>query len=401
MKYTLIALLLFFLCPCLRAGTNAPENPPVVFTLNADLLQKNRSRVMAKDPALMPAYQKLLRDADKALREGPFTVVSKKQVPPSGDKHDFMSLAPYFWPDPSKPGGLPYMRKDGQTNPEVADYTDKEYLPKLIKLVNSLSEAYYFSGDPKYAQHAANLLRVWFLNPDTKMNPNMNFAQAIKGQNTGRGAGLIDARHFIRLIDDIGMLHESKAWTEADQKGMQQWFAAFVHWMQTSENGLDEIDAPNNHGTWYDVLRLSATLFTDSTAAAKKIVENVKGRLDKQMDAAGSFPKEMERTIALHYSLFNLEAFFLAASMAEKVNMDFWHFSTPSGASLKKGFDFLKPFITKEKNWTGQQIKPFPVEEGYPVLLMAAAKYNCTSCRDTVKKLAGEEGEKLEAWLLY
>lgn len=379
----------------------APPQTPQVFSLNADLLQSNRAKINNKDAALLPAYRQLLKDADKALKEGPFSVMEKKNDPPSGDKHDYMSLAPYWWPDPSKKDGLPYIRKDGQTNPEVKDYKDKEYLPKLCEMVSTLGLAYYFSGNEAYAQHAATLLRTWFLDPATRMNPNLNYAQAIKGDNTGRGAGLIDTRHFIRLIDGIGLLKGSKSWKDADQKGMQQWFTSFLNWMQTSANGRDEMDAENNHGTWYDAQRLSMALFIDSAALGKRIVNNVLLRLDKQLDNEGKFPREMERTIALHYNLFDLEAFFLVASMAEKLHMEIWNQATASGKTLRQSFDFLFPYITKRKEWTGQQIKPFEFEEAYPILLQAARKFNCQSCADDVRSLEGDDSEKLRVWLLY
>src|SRR2546425_910942 len=195
----LIALFLMLCSIAVNAGS------PVVYSLDAKALETNKSRVKAGDPLVMPAYKQLLKDADKALEFGPVSVMEKKNDPPSGDKHDYMSLAPYFWPDPSKSNGLPYMRKDGQTNPEVNDYKDKEYMPKLCEVANTLALAYYFSGENKYAEHAARLLRVWFLDKATRMNPNLNYSQAIKGQNDGRGAGLIDSRHFIKLTDAIGL----------------------------------------------------------------------------------------------------------------------------------------------------------------------------------------------------
>ena len=191
----------------------------------------------------MPAYKQLLKDADKALEQGPFSVMEKKHLPPSGDKHDYMSLAPYHWPDPTKPGGLPYIRKERQTNPEVKEYKekeykDKEYQPKMCELVNTLALAYYFSDEEKYAEHAAKLLKVWFLDPETKMNPNLNFAQAIKGENTGRGAGIIDARHYVKLVDAIGLLVSSKYWTGKDQQGMKKLVFCFF-----------KLDA--NKSAWY------------------------------------------------------------------------------------------------------------------------------------------------------
>lgn len=401
MKYAFfISFLLIAACVSTK-GNNTPAQTPTVFVLNADVLRSKKAAINAKDATLMPAYKKLLRDADKALLEGPFSVMEKKNNPPSGDKHDYMSLAPYHWPDPSKPDGLPYIRKDGQTNPEVKEYKDKEYMPKLCELVSTLGLAYYFSGDEKYAAHAAKLLEVWFLNAGTKMNPNLNFAQAIRGVNTGRGAGLIDARHFMKLIDGIGLLQGSGAWTATNQKGMQGWFTDFLMWMQTNPIGKDEMAAKNNHGTYYDALRLSIALFTDNKAAAIKIVDNATGRLNSQMDADGKFPLEMERTIALHYNVFDLHAFYMIAAMAEKLGMDVWNYTGPQGASLKKGFDYFYPYLIKEKEWTGQQIKPFEFDEGYPLLLTSGQKFSCKNCSGAVKKLAGEEWEKRRENLIY
>jgi hypothetical protein len=222
---------------------------PAVFALNMQALKQTKARIGNNDPQVMPAYKQLLKDADKALEFGPVSVMEKIHLPPSGNKHDYMSLAPYHWPDPAKADGLPYIRKDGQTNPEVREYKDKEYMPKLCESVQTLALAYYFSGNGAYAQHASKLLRVWFLDTATRMNPNLNYAQAIKGVNTGRGAGLIDSRHFIKVIDGIGLLQGSAHWKQKDNDGMKQWFSDFLQWMQTSEVGEDEMDAPNNHGT--------------------------------------------------------------------------------------------------------------------------------------------------------
>jgi len=372
-----------------------------VFTLDAKDLKESKAKLKDKDATLQPALKQLLKDADKALQQGPFSVMEKKHLPPSGDRHDYTSLAPYFWPDPSKTDGLPYIRKDGQTNPEVKEYKDKEYLPLLCENAQILALAYYFSGNEVYADHAAKLLKTWFLDTATRMNPNLDYAQFIKGVNTGRGAGLIDTRHLIKIVDAAGLIRSSKAWKKKDEEGLQKWFASFLNWMQTSKNGLDEMDAKNNHGTWYDAQRLAFALYIDSADAAKKIVENVKGRLAQQMAADGSFPKEMERTIALHYHLFDLEAFFLVAKMAEGIDADLWSYTAPNGSSLRKGFDYLHPFLTGKQTWTGQQIKPYEFDEGFPVLLMAEKKYSCTDCREAVSRLANEKKERLRLWLLY
>lgn len=146
------------------------------YVLHREALEQNKKKVVAKQAGAAAALQQLAKEADAALTEGPFSVMDKKSVPPSGDKHDYMSLAPYFWPDPSKADGVPYIRKDGEVNPEVKEYLDKEYIVKMTRLTYTLAVAYYFSNDERYAKRAALLIKTWFLNPATKMNPNLNFA---------------------------------------------------------------------------------------------------------------------------------------------------------------------------------------------------------------------------------
>lgn len=403
MNKIIISLTLVTLMAC--AGANAhrqpPSGKPTVFAINAAALAANKKKVTAGNVALMPAYKQLIKDAEQALKYGPVTVMEKQNNPPSGDKHDYMSLAPYHWPDPAKPGGLPYIRKDGQTNPEVKEYKDKEYMPKLCGEVHTLALAYYFSEEKMYAEHAAKLLKVWFLDTATRMNPNLNFAQAIKGVNTGRGAGMIDSRHFVKLIDAIGLLQGSKFWSDSDQQGMKKWFTDFLHWMQTSKNGVDEMNADNNHGAWYDAQRLSMSLFVEDKELARKIILNAQDRLDKQMDNEGGFPKEMQRTISLHYTAFVLNAFFTIAQMSEAAGIDCWNYVSPSGKSLRKAFDKVRPFLTEEKVWQGQQIKPFETADGYSLLLDAAIHYECKQCPEDVKKLAGDKSERLRLNLLY
>jgi hypothetical protein len=400
MRKLIIFFTSVFAVACVTASGVRQPIKPTVFALDIQSLEKNKSRINAKDPMIMTAYKLLIKDADKALQFGPVSVMEKKNNPPSGNKHDYMSLAPYFWPDPTKADGLPYNRKDGQTNPEVQDYKDKEYLPKLCEMVHTLALAYYFSGENLYAEHASKLLRVWFLDTATKMNPNLNYGQAIKGVNTGRGAGMIDTRHFVKLIDAIGLLQGAKYWKTEDQQVMVKWFSDFLTWMQTSKIGTDEMKADNNHGAWYDAQRLSMALFTGNMDLAKMIVMNAESRLDKQMDDAGKFPKEMERTISLHYTAFVMNAFFNIAQMADKTGIDLWSYTSPSGKSLKKGFDALLPYITKKKEWEGQQIKDFDFEDSY-TLLVQGYRFGCKKCNDEIKALAGDKAERLRINLLY
>lgn len=383
------AILLFVSILILNVGSaQQPPSLSRVFTMNTEAMKKSREAIKEKDPLYIIAFASLIKDAGKALKKTPPSVMEKKNFPPSGDKHDYMSLAPYFWPDSSKKDGLPYLRRDGVTNPEVKEYLDKVYMPQLCEDVQVLALAYYFTGKEMYAAKATDFIATWFLSEKTRMNPNLNFAQAIKGVNEGRGAGIIDSRHFLKVIDAIGIISASKSWKESYTKGMKTWFSQYLNWLETSPNGITEKATKNNHGTWYDAQRLAMAIFIDSTDKAKKIIQSAANRLDQQMDKDGSFPKELERTIALHYTVFNLEAFFHIAHMAEGLGLDFWNLSTPSGASLKKGFEAVAPYLLQRETWPGQQIKPFETEEGFPLLLKAAEKYNCEDCREYVKKEA-------------
>jgi hypothetical protein len=354
-------------------------------------LAKNKIAIAAKDASLVPAYNQLLKTADKLLDYAPVSVMDKTDIPPSGDKHDFMSLAPYWWPDSTKKDGLPYIRRDGVVNPEVKNYPDKNNMPQLCENVYFLSLAYYYSGKEKYAKHASKLLQVWFLNKDTRMNPNLKFGQAVKGRNVGRAEGIIDTRQFVFAIDAIELLQTSKCWTKKNNDSIKKWFTEFLNWLYTSQIGIDELNAKNNHGVWFDAQALSLAVFVGDKVKANQIVNKAIDRLDVQMDKDGNFPLELERTTAFHYSVFILNAFNIIAQLSEKTNIDFWKTETKTGKSLTKGLQALLPYISKEKKWFGQQIKEFHYTDAYPLFIKGASKLNCTTCTETLKKIAGDE----------
>jgi hypothetical protein len=216
-----------------------------IFLLNPARLEAAKAAIARKDPAVMPAWEALRADADKALTVTRFSVVDRAVAPPSGDTHDYMSQAPYFWPDPAKSDGLPYIRTDGRRNPEIDKITDHRAIDDLVSNTQTLGLAFYFSGDERYAEKAAALIRAFFLDPATRMNPTLEYAQFIPGVNTGRGIGLIGTRGFTRLVDAIGLIGSSKAWRTEDERGVRLWFTAFLTWMQESRNGQEEAAAKN------------------------------------------------------------------------------------------------------------------------------------------------------------
>ena len=358
------------------------------------ILTAKKIRIKSGDKSLEAAYNQLLKDADKLLNYQPVSVMDKTDFPPSGNKHDYMSIAPYWWPNPAKPNGLPYIRKDGEVNPEVKNFPDKSNLPKVCENINKLALAYYYSDEEKYAAHAIKLIEVWFLDTATRMNPNLNYSQAIKGLNDGRGAGVIDTRHFIFAIDGIELLKGSQLWTIDHQNQMKHWFREFLQWLYTSKIGMNEMNAKNNHSVWFDAQTLSMAIYLDSMNLANQIVLKAAEKLDIQMDMKGFFPYELERTTSLHYSAFIINAFTIIAQLSEKTKTNFWHLKTKNGKSLKQGFDALYPYLTKEKEWTGKQIKEFKSTNAYAILFSVANKLKCSNCIDFIKKCEGANYNK-------
>jgi hypothetical protein len=336
--------------------------------------QATNPRVFILDAKqLAPDLVKLERAARNALTSGPFTVTSKAATPPSGDKHDYMSQAPYFWPDPNRPNGLPYIRRDGERNPEIDKITDHRVMDQMESAVETLALAYHSTRNEEYAARAATLLRTFFLDPATRMNPNLQFGQAIPGVNTGRGIGLIETRGLTRIVDAVGLLAGSKAWTVADQRGMEQWFAAFLHWMLESKNGRDEAAAKNNHGTFYDVQVVSFALFVGQADLAKSVLETAKTkRIAVQIEPDGRQPLELARTKSWSYSVMNLDGLMLLARLGEDVDVDLWNYETRDGRSIRKALEFLKPFASGEKKWSYQQLGEWPPQLLLPLIRRAA-----------------------------
>lgn len=386
----------------LASRDSAGESPrPRVFCLSAETLAKAKAAVAAGDAALKPALERLRKDAASALKAGPFSVVDNDLVPPSGDKHDYISFGPYWWPDPKKNDGLPYIRRDGEVNPESrSSGSDSPAMGKMVSAVHTLALACYFTGDQRYAQHATELLRAWFLRPATRMNPNLNFGQGIPGRMDGRATGIIDTAGLPRVVDAVGLLAGSTAWQPADQEGLLAWFAAYLDWLQTSGHGKAESRAGNNHGTWYDVQVTSFALFVGRDRLARDVIEaSRQRRIARQIEPDGRQPAELARTKPFGYSTFNLQAFFTLAAMGENLGVDLWHFQTADGRGLQKALDYLAPYADPERKWPHKDLK-FDRLSLIPLLGQAAAVYG-EQYRQLLSKLPDKEVAHSAGRLIY
>lgn len=327
-------------------------------------------------PGIAPAYAALLTRAEAALKGPTFTVVDKKAAPPSGDKHDYMSLAPYWWPDPTKRNGLPYVRRDGVTNPERhgADY-DLRDLDAMSAAVETLALAHYFTGERRYAVKAAELVRAWFLDPDTRMNPRLTYAQAVPGVSAGRGSGLIDSQRLIRVVDAVGLLGPSGALGRPEESALRRWFADYVQWMATSPAGREARAAKNNHGLWYDHQMAAFSLFAGMEDVARAVISQTPRRLAAQIEPDGRMPEELERTRSLHYTAFALSAATRLAELGRCIGLDLWAFRTPDGRGLRRAIDHVGPYAGREQAWPGEELGAEFSSHLYEVLTLASRRY--------------------------
>lgn len=364
----------------------AQQQAPEVFLMSPPTLLAARESYGKPGGDFAPAIDALLRDARAALMSAPVSVMQKTETPPSGDKHDYMSVAPYWWPDPARAAGVPYVRRDGERNPEHDTIGDRVRLGTMIGNIQTLALAYFISQQESFAQSAAAQLRVWFLDEETRMNPNLNFAQAIKGISNGRGIGIIDTYGFRDLIDAIQLLRGSKHWPAAADQRLKEWFSAYLKWLRESPNGKEEAAQKNNHGTAYDVQVGAIALYLGKKDITREIAAGAQNkRIMVQIMPDGSQPLELARTKSWGYSLMNTEALINLALLGDHAGVDLWHHTSADGRSIRKAIDFLLPYALAEKTWSAKQIVPIDRERLIPILRIAALKYD-----DARYRLAGD-----------
>jgi len=350
---------------------------------NGFLLQDERQLSALKkqygagDAVVTNEINTLLADADKELTSGPYSVtLHKTRVAPSGNPHDYMSQAPYWWADPTKPGGKPYIRKDGERNPEIRLLHDDQQLNELCMGVKKLGFAYYFTGKEQYVKKAASLMRAWFIDTATKMAPNLNYAQYVPGINDGRGIGIIESRALAVIPDALVMMQDSKDITAGLKTGVKKWFAEYLQWLQTSKNGNDEKGSQNNHGTFYDFQVVDFAIFTGDEKLARNVIQQrTIARMDTQFTKDGKQPLELERTKSWGYSNMNLLGWCKLAVLADHLGIDLWH-TEKDERGIKKCMEWLLPYLLKQKEWTYKQIEPMSFGEALSSFSLADGKYS-------------------------
>jgi Alginate lyase len=293
--------------------------------------------------------ERVLAAAAKYLRQPPITVTAYTSPRSAGGPHDYFSEGDYWWPDPANPGG-PYIQRDGMSNPGNFDEHRKALMRFSVQMP-ALTAAYTITKERKYAIAAEKHVRAWFLSRQTRMTPALRYAQAIHGRTTGRGTGIIDTIHLVEVARALERLDGAPGWSREDAASARQWFADYVEWMTTDQNGKDERDATNNHATCWVMQVGSFAHVTGNQPLMEYCRARFKTVLLNQMAPDGSFPRELARTKPYGYSLFNLEAMATICQILSGPDDDLWTYELPDGRGMRKAMAFMVPYIRNKKAW--------------------------------------------------
>lgn len=313
------------------------------------------SFAFAKDETTVPDVaaidrHRILAAARRYLHERPITITAYSSPRSAGGMHDYFSEGDYWWPDPKNPGG-PYIQRDGMSNPDNFNQ-HRLALIRLSLQVPALAAAWKITRDKRYAQHAAEHLRAWFLDPAALMNPNLQYAQAIHGRTTGRGIGIIDTLHLVEVVRAMSTIENSSALSKSEWDGLQRWFADYLHWMTTSKNGIDERNAKNNHGTSWVAQAAEFARFTGNHDVTESCRDRFKTVLvPNQIAADGSFPLELRRTKPYGYCIFNLDVMATVCQILSTTEDNLFRFTLPDGRGYARAIAFMFPFIADKPSW--------------------------------------------------
>ena len=265
-----------------------------------------------------------------------------------GGPHDFFSQADYFWPNPKNPDG-PYINRDGQSNPENFN-EHRKVMIRLSVEMPALTSAWLLTRKKKYAQHAVEFLRAWFVTPETRMAPNLEFAQGVHGVSTGRNYGIIDTLHLVEVARAAQLLTPD-VFSASEKAAVVAWFREYLHWMKTSEKGMKERDTVNNHAVCWALQAAEFARLIGDEATREEVRTQYKTLfVPDQVGKDGGFPKELARTKPYSYSIFNFDV--MATLCQSLLNPgDLFAFALPDGRGVCKAAEFLYPYLKDKSKW--------------------------------------------------
>lgn len=348
-----IGLVLILAASQIRAAADMPMT-----LVSENEAEPIHGAILRKEAWTQDAVRRLRTDADKRMTQGPWSVTTVRPNNIELDAHDYYSEATYYWPEPDHPGA-PYVRQDGHANP--GRFMDnKNAFTAMSDAVFALGSAAFLLDNPAYAQRAARVVNAWFVNPKTRMNPSLEYAQAIPGSDTGRAEGVLDGRVLIRAIQGIEFLGATGSWDAKDQAATRKWFEDYLHWLTHSKTAEDEKNSGNNHASWYVAQLAAVANFVGDNAAQQTAFALYRDNIfPKQIRKDGSAPHEEARTRSLSYSVFNLEAFSMVCRVAQVQGVDLWSLQAKNGATIGTVIDYLAPYLSDPRKWNKEQIVDF------------------------------------------
>ncbi|WP_018124891.1 alginate lyase family protein [Desulfovibrio oxyclinae] len=391
-------LLAFLLLVCTLAPA-AARSHTIVF--DPQVLHEKRERIHQGDMRLMQAYDKLLREARELLHEDSPSVTDKGHTPAGISLHDYLSLSPYWWPNPDTPDGLPYVRRDGKRNPE-ADGTrfDSLRMQRMAFMAETLALAYWFTQDERFAEKCAEVLRVWFLNPETAMNPNLHHAQFRPGHKDS-GGGIIVGNVLVRVVDAALLLNGSPHWPGSHDMNLRDWFSRLGQWLLYSPEGHREMARQNNRASWHAAQVAVYSLYAGHPDIARNMARRGHELISIQSKSDGSQPLELKRTRPLKYSFFNLKALFTLASAVEGTCCSLWHHESFEGKSLRKMLDRVAPCMAEPKQCQHIHSRDFSPWPYAGVLRKASVVYKNPGYEEILHRLPRERLARDRSNLAY
>ncbi|EGK02944.1 MULTISPECIES: alginate lyase family protein [Dysgonomonas] len=381
-----VVILLFIIFIVINES-NAQEYQLV--SMNYQELTSIREKIRKGNSQSQKAYQQLLKDADALLDVIPCKVIDGN-IPPSGDKNDFYSLSKYAWTESNSNGELLSVLKDGQVNPKAeSDAYDMDRLNLMVEQIETLSLAWFYSQNEEYAKKASNILKIWFIDPESRMNPNFKYAACLsEDSKEGMATGIIFGVVFIKLIDYVKLLEISKYWADSDDRALKSWFAELSTWLLNSNQGKSIRKASNNQAIWYITQLATYSLYIGNTEELEQMITLAKEQIKKQIDRNGRFPMELKRNQSLRYSIYCLQGFITMATISSYTNNDLWSYKTEDGKNLKLAFDYLIPYISGSKEWAfGSKPQKIATTTALSVARDLANVYDDSVYKDMIMKL--------------
>jgi hypothetical protein len=333
------------------------------------------------------SFDFLRKQADQWLPRGPYSVIHKTVLTHSDDPHDYVSLSLYAWPSDN---GV-YELRDGLVNPDVlGNEFDRRRLREMIDTVKTLSLAQRVFGDAKYGRRAAELVRVWFLDPETLMHPHLGHAQVVPGREPG-SMGIIDTYELWSMLDAVDILIDEGFLTTDEEAALRTWFRCLTNWLDQHPMGISERGQSNNHGTSYDVQVIRSLMFIgDVSQATRMLEEGIEGRLEKQVLRDGTQPQEAGRTKSLHYHWYNLTKLCHLAELGARLDVDVLHHKN----LIRGAIEYLLPFVDEPEAWPLKQIAPVETVNLLEPVFIGMELFDLSGSHDIWERHFGDRTER-------